>query len=250
MLVRRGVAVAPCLFLVGGAGVDGGDIAVIALVLRRQHLVLVANVADLLAQPVAEVRLLRVRDPGPGGRAQHDSEDDRAPRDCKARAWNAGWGERDCALSHAESLAATFGVRAGADYSKRFRVCRPSRPLKKFVGSATPISAQAGVGSCAPRSGISNTFAPVLVASLAWAACAPQLSTPFFIILLAQAHSHSMVPGGFDVMSNTTRFTPFTSLTMRLLMRASTSYGTRAQSAVIASSLVTTLTATTFAYVR
>ena len=51
-------------------------------------------------------------------------------------------------------------------------------------------------------------------------------------------------------MSNTTRLTPFTSLTMRLLMRASTSYGTRAQSAVIASSLVTTRTATTFAYVR
>src|SRR6266568_8003178 len=57
---------------------------------------------------------------------------------------------------------------------------------KVIVGSATPISAQAGVGSCAPRSGISNTFAPVLVASLAWAACAPQLSTPFFIVLLAR----------------------------------------------------------------
>src|SRR5207249_11083000 len=27
------------------------------------------------------------------------------------------------------------------------------------------------------------------------------------------AYSHSIVPGGFDVMSNTTRLTPFTSLT-------------------------------------
>src|SRR5207253_7697495 len=63
-------------------------------------------------------------------------------------------------------------------------------------------------------------------------------------------HSHSMVPGGFEVMSKTTRLTPFTSLTIRLLIRASTSYGTRAQSAVIASSLVTTRTATTLAYVR
>src|SRR5207253_7169042 len=63
-------------------------------------------------------------------------------------------------------------------------------------------------------------------------------------------YSHSMVPGGFDVMSNTTRFTPLTSFTMRLLIRARTSYGTRAQSAVIASSLVTTRTATTLAYVR
>src|SRR5712691_3994174 len=63
-------------------------------------------------------------------------------------------------------------------------------------------------------------------------------------------YSHSMVPGGLLVMSKTTRLTPFTSFTIRLLMRASTSYGTRAQSAVIASSLVTTRTATTLAYVR
>lgn len=49
-------------------------------------------------------------------------------------------------------------------------------------------------------------------------------------------HSHSMVPGGFDVTSSTTRLTPGTSLVMRLEMRASTSYGRRVQSAVIASS--------------
>ena len=67
--------------------------------------------------------------------------------------------------------------------------------------------------------------------------------------LRTRDYSHSMVPGGLLVMSKTTRFTPFTSFTIRLLMRASTSYGTRAQSAVIASSLVTTLMATTFAYV-
>jgi hypothetical protein len=29
-------------------------------------------------------------------------------------------------------------------------------------------------------------------------------------------HSHSIVPGGFDVMSYTTRLTPFTSLMMRV----------------------------------
>lgn len=49
-------------------------------------------------------------------------------------------------------------------------------------------------------------------------------------------YSHSMVPGGFDVTSSTTRFTPAISLVMRLEMRASTSYGRRVQSAVIASS--------------
>src|SRR5207247_10721038 len=37
------------------------------------------------------------------------------------------------------------------------------------------------------------------------------------------AHSHSMVDGGFEEMSKTTRFTPFTSLMMRLLMRPSRS---------------------------
>ncbi len=53
------------------------------------------------------------------------------------------------------------------------------------------------------------------------------------------AYSHSMVPGGFDVMSSATRFTPGTSAMMRLDSRCSTSAGRRAQSAVMASSLVT-----------
>ena len=39
----------------------------------------------------------------------------------------------------------------------------------------------------------------------------------------AGRYSHSMVPGGFDVTSSTTRLTPSTSLVMRLEMRASTS---------------------------
>ena len=50
------------------------------------------------------------------------------------------------------------------------------------------------------------------------------------------AHSHSMVPGGLLVTSSTTRLTSATSLVMREEIRASTSYGTRVQSAVIASS--------------
>ncbi len=52
-------------------------------------------------------------------------------------------------------------------------------------------------------------------------------------------HSHSMVPGGFDVTSRATRFTPSTSLMIREAMRSTRSYGNRAQSAVMASSLVT-----------
>ena len=52
-------------------------------------------------------------------------------------------------------------------------------------------------------------------------------------------HSHSMVAGGFEEISSATRFTCGTSLMMRLEIVWSTSYGMRAQSAVIASSEVT-----------
>lgn len=41
--------------------------------------------------------------------------------------------------------------------------------------------------------------------------------------LLTRAHSHSMVAGGLEEMSYTTRFTPRTSLMMRLDMRPSVS---------------------------
>ena len=61
------------------------------------------------------------------------------------------------------------------------------------------------------------------------------------------SYSHSIVAGGFDEMSYTTRLTPGTSLTMRLLILPSTSYGSFAQSAVIPSSDVTARIATTFA---
>ena len=36
-------------------------------------------------------------------------------------------------------------------------------------------------------------------------------------------HSHSIVPGGLLVMSSTTRFTPLTSLVIRVLMRSRSS---------------------------
>lgn len=49
-------------------------------------------------------------------------------------------------------------------------------------------------------------------------------------------HSHSIVPGGLLVTSRTTRFTSATSLVMRVEIFASVSYGSRDQSAVMASS--------------
>jgi hypothetical protein len=63
-------------------------------------------------------------------------------------------------------------------------------------------------------------------------------------------YSHSIVPGGFEVMSYTTRLIPLTSLTILLEIVRSTSYGSGAQSAVIPSSLSTARTAHVFAYVR
>src|SRR5260370_5016152 len=52
-------------------------------------------------------------------------------------------------------------------------------------------------------------------------------------------YSHSMVAGGLLVMSRTTRLISGTSLVTRVEIRASTSAGSRAQSAVRASSPVT-----------
>src|SRR6185436_7057886 len=63
-------------------------------------------------------------------------------------------------------------------------------------------------------------------------------------------YSHSMVDGGFELMSNTTRLIPLTSLTMRDEIDASSSCGSRAQSAVIPSLLSTARIATVYSYVR
>ncbi len=63
--------------------------------------------------------------------------------------------------------------------------------------------------------------------------------TPTLSRAKGSSYSHSMVPGGLLVTSRTTRFTSGTSLVMRVEIRSSTSYGTRVQSAVIASSLDT-----------
>src|SRR3546814_3009617 len=51
----------------------------------------------------------------------------------------------------------------------------------------------------------------------------------------SRRHSHSMVPGGFEVTSSVTRLTSATSLVIRVEIFSSTSNGSRAQSAVIRS---------------
>src|SRR5207302_9903076 len=59
------------------------------------------------------------------------------------------------------------------------------------------------------------------------------------------AYSHSIVPGGLEVMSSTTLLTSRSSLIIREAIVSSRSYGSLAQSAVMASSLVTARTTTT-----
>lgn len=56
-------------------------------------------------------------------------------------------------------------------------------------------------------------------------------------------YSHSMVAGGLEVTSYTTRVMEGTSRVMRAATVSSSSWGSRAQSAVMPSSLVTTRTA-------
>ena len=64
-------------------------------------------------------------------------------------------------------------------------------------------------------------------------------ASPNGIFISLLFYSHSIVPGGFEVTSNTTRFTSRTSLVIRVEIFSNVSYGTRDQSAVIASSLDT-----------
>src|SRR5687767_14896760 len=67
---------------------------------------------------------------------------------------------------------------------------------------------------------------------------------------LSHPYSHSIVAGGFELMSYTTRLMPLTSLTMREDIDASRSCGNRAQSAVMPSRLSTARMATVYSYVR
>lgn len=63
--------------------------------------------------------------------------------------------------------------------------------------------------------------------------------TLLIICKIKFVYSHSIVDGGLEVMSYTTRLTPFTSLQIRVEIFSNTSYGIRAQSAVIPSIEVT-----------
>src|SRR5207244_10942921 len=89
-LVGPGVAVEPGLLLVGGTIGDRLDIFVVALVLRCDEGVLVPQVRGLLAQPVREVRLLRISESHPCDKTQTRDQDEESSSANSARPCPAG----------------------------------------------------------------------------------------------------------------------------------------------------------------
>src|SRR5437588_986755 len=124
-----------------------------------------------------------------------------------------------CGVQHercARPLLAPVETRAGGRGDSR-GACRPPR------GEACALCGRATApGACADsgRIGGSHRARPTTA-------------------LWRCTYSHSIVAGGFDVTSSTTRLTPGISFTIRAETVSTRSYGSRAQSAVIASSLVT-----------
>ena len=92
--------------------------------------------------------------------------------------------------------------------------------------AAPPMPISAAPAACSSAAGPRNAQSALPTAS----STQPRTSPAAIIAATCQAaasplpgYSHSMVPGGFDVMSSTTRLTPGTSLMMRLEMRSSRS---------------------------
>ena len=123
------------------------------------------------------------------------------------------------------STAARWGrVRSSTSAAGRpakapVEVARAPAPAPAVVGSLDGGVAHGvprlggGVGSSAGRRGLGAPTSSSVDVEQACVLAAPR----------RHGHSHSMVPGGFDVTSSATRFTPSTSLMMREAMRSTRS---------------------------
>jgi len=135
----------------------------------------------------------------------------------------------------------------------RFSLCSAPSPLAAARAGSTSVTPGITRSPTESRSASAAPQAGQLVASAGAAAEHQGQDRDAVALGLAvrpfafRHHSHSIVAGGLELMSYTTRLTPRTSLTMRALIRPNTSYGSLAQSAVIPSSDVTARTATRFA---
>ena len=86
--------------------------------------------------------------------------------------------------------------------------------LRTTLGGGGPVCAGAEPGNMtSARAGTASAVTPIRCSRV----------TTGLLPVRRKSYSHSMVPGGFDVMSNATRFTPGTSLMSLLDMRSSTS---------------------------
>lgn len=111
-----------------------------------------------------------------------------------------------------------------------------SRNTKSWVRSGPTCTRCGGSGSLEPvrrsQCGIDQRFPSPPIRSRDLTKMGTPKGCPF-------CYSHSMVPGGLLVMSTTTRFTSGHSLVIRFEIFSNSSVGSLAQSAVMASSLVT-----------
>ena len=156
----------------------------------------------------------------------------------------------DIGLCGAQMLAVDFDMVAvridlRAEFSDHAAVDRDAAGRDQFF-SLTP-GGQAGSRNQLLQSDFHNH--PLLTRTwhlVTHAACSRDADAWF----TDSTYSHSMVDGGFELMSYTTRLTPFTSLMIRLDIFPNTSFGILAQSAVIPSRLVTARIAITCSYVR
>ena len=122
----------------------------------------------------------------------------------------ARWG-----MVRSSSSAAGRPEKAPDAVAVRRRRRRPSS-APSVVVSAAATAASAAVGRSSRSRG--RRRADTLVGRVGGVEQLAGLAAP-----RSGGHSHSMVPGGFDVTSSATRFTPSTSLMMREAMRSTRS---------------------------
>ena len=130
--------------------------------------------------------------------------------------------------------------------SKDHRRLVPVREIEDLLAAREPVADETGehgvslfVRSVPKKDVVSGT-------QRAGVHSVPRDTPPASELLVSDGYSHSTVAGGFDVMSYATRLIPGTSLTIRAEIRSRSACGSRAQSAVIPSSLVIARTPTRY----
>ena len=112
--------------------------------------------------------------------------------------------------------AAGRPAKAPVEVAVRLRRRRPSSAASTATASSRSNATSSADGSSFSSAAAAAACAPTSSSVMSNSACV--LAAP-----RRHGHSHSMVPGGFDVTSSATRFTPSTSLMMREAIRSTRS---------------------------